>query len=347
MGIPLLPPDINKSEVTFAVEGKAVRYALAALKGIGVQAMEGLIAERRTNGPYESMADLSSRIDPGLMNRRQFEQLASAGAFDSFNIKRAQAHGAAETMLRHAQSLAQERASGQTSLFGGPATGAQALMPELPDLPEWDPLEKLSHEFDAVGFYLSAHPLDSKAAQLERMNIHNIASVNDMITRQGSAMVDMAGVLLKKNIKVSQKSGNKFAFLQLSDATGIFEVMLFSEGLSRARDYLEEGKTLLVKVMAESRDEQIRMTAQDVKPLEDVLATRLKEVHIHISSDKPLAQLQQLLNVEGKGRVAIKIFVPVRPDLMAEVSLPGGWNFSAAARNALLKTSGVEGIQEL
>ncbi len=347
MGIPLLPPDINKSEVTFAVEGKAVRYALAALKGIGVQAMEGLIAERRTNGPYESMADLSSRIDPGLMNRRQFEQLASAGAFDSFNIKRAQAHGAAETMLRHAQSLAQERASGQTSLFGGPATGAQALMPELPDLPEWDPLEKLSHEFDAVGFYLSAHPLDSKAAQLERMNIHNIASVNDMIARQGSAMVDMAGVLLKKNIKVSQKSGNKFAFLQLSDATGIFEVMLFSEGLSRARDYLEEGKTLLVKVMAESRDEQIRMTAQDVKPLEDVLATRLKEVHIHISSDKPLAQLQQLLNVEGKGRVAIKIFVPVRPDLMAEVSLPGGWNFSAAARNALLKTSGVEGIQEL
>ncbi len=179
------------------------------------------------------------------------------------------------------------------------------------------------------------------------MNIHNIASVNDMIARQGSAMVDMAGVLLKKNIKVSQKSGNKFAFLQLSDATGIFEVMLFSEGLSRARDYLEEGKTLLVKVMAESRDEQIRMTAQDVKPLEDVLATRLKEVHIHISSDKPLAQLQQLLNVEGKGRVAIKIFVPVRPDLMAEVSLPGGWNFSAAARNALLKTSGVEGIQEL
>lgn len=346
MGIPLLPPDINKSEVTFAVEGHAVRYALAALKGIGAQAMEGLIAERRANGPYESMTDLSSRIDPGLMNRRQFEQLAAAGAFDSFSVKRAQAHAAAETMLRHAQSLAQERASGQTSLFGGPATGAQALMPALPDVPEWDPLEKLSHEFDAVGFYLSAHPLDSKAAQLERMEIHNIASVNDMMARQGSAMVDMAGVLLKKNIKVSQKSGNKFAFLQLSDATGIFEVMLFSEGLSRARDYLEEGKTLLVKVMAESRDEQIRMTAQDVKPLEDVLATRLKEVCIHISSDKPLAQLQQLLNVEGRGRVAVKVLVPVRPGLLAEVALPGQWNFSAAARNALLKASGVEGIEE-
>ncbi|HEY0900616.1 MAG TPA: OB-fold nucleic acid binding domain-containing protein, partial [Micavibrio sp.] len=90
--------------------------------------------------------------------------------------------------------------------------------------------------------------------QLERMNIHNIASVNELVSRQGSAMVDMAGVLLKKNIKVSQKSGNKFAFLQLSDATGIFEVMLFSEGLARARDFLDEGKTLLVKVMAESRD---------------------------------------------------------------------------------------------
>lgn len=347
MGIPLLPPDINKSEVEFAVEGRAVRYALAALKGIGVQAMQGLIAERRANGPYKSMADLSSRIDPGLMNRRQFEQLAAAGAFDSFAIRRSQAHGAAEVMLRHAQSLAQERASGQTSLFGGPAESSQSLVPELPDIAEWDPLEKLSHEFDAVGFYLSAHPLDSKAAQLERMNIMNIAALNEMVAKQGSAMVDMAGVLLKKNIKVSQKSGNKFAFLQLSDATGIFEVMLFSETLSRARDYLEEGKTLLLKVMAEQRDEQTRMTAQDVRPLDDALASRLQEVHIHISSDKPLSQLDQLLKVEGKGRVGIKVFVPVREGLLAEIKLPGSWNFSPAARNALIKSPGIEGIQEL
>jgi DNA polymerase-3 subunit alpha len=347
MGIPLLLPDINHSEVEFAVEGNAVRYALAALKGIGAQAMDSLVAERRANGPYKSMADLASRIDPGMMNRRQFEQLASAGAFDSFGIRRSQAHSSAETMLRHAQSLAQERAGGQTSLFGGPADSGQSLMPELPDVPEWDPLEKLSHEFDAVGFYLSAHPLDSKAAQLERMNIHTIATVNEMVARQGSVMVDMAGVLLKKNIKVSQKSGNKFAFLQLSDATGIFEVMLFSETLSRARDHLEEGKTLLLKVMAESRDEQIRFTAQDVKSLESELSNRLKEVHIHISSDKPLGQLDQLLKTEGRGKVAVKVFVPVRSGLLAEVTLPGQWNFSAAARNALLKSSGVEGIQEL
>lgn len=160
-------------------------------------------------------------------------------------------------------------------------------------------------------------------------------------------MVDMAGVLLKKNIKVSQKSGNKFAFLQLSDATGIFEVMLFSETLSRARDYLEEGQTLLVKVIAENRDEQIRFTGQDVKPLEETLASRLKEVHIHISSDKPLNSLQEILKVEGKGKIQIKMYVPFKDKSLVEISLPGHWNFSAAARNALLKTSGVEGIQEL
>ncbi|QQG35328.1 MAG: DNA polymerase III subunit alpha [Micavibrio aeruginosavorus] len=347
MGIPLLPPDINQSEVEFAVEGNAVRYALAALKGIGVLAMEGLIAERRARGPYKSMADLASRIDPSLMNRRQFEQLAAAGAFDSFKVRRAQAFAAAETILRHAQSLAQERASGQASLFGGPAEAQTQLMPELPEIHEWDPLEKLSHEFDAVGFYLSAHPLDTKAAQLERMNILNTAQVQELVNSRGSAMVDMAGVLLKKNIKVSQKSGNKFAFLQLSDAAGIYEVMLFSETLSRARDFLEEGKTLLLKVTAEQREEQLRFTAQDVKPLEESLASRLSEVHIHISSDKPLAQLDQLLKVEGRGKVAIKVYVPVRTGLLAEISLPGGWNFSAAARNALLKSPGIEGIQEL
>lgn len=347
MGIPLLPPDINKSEVEFAVEGNAVRYALSALKGIGVQAMHVLVAQRRENGEYKSLADLASRIDAGVMNKRQFEHLAAAGAFDSFKIKRAQAFGAAETLLRHAQSLGQERASGQTSLFGGPSDSGASMMPDLPDIYEWDPLEKLAHEFDAVGFYLSAHPLDTKAAQLERMNIISTAAVHEMVTQRGSAMVDMAGVLLKKNIKVSQKSGNKFAFLQLSDASGIFEVMLFSETLSRARDYLEEGKTLLLKVMAEQRDEQIRFTAQDVKPLDDALASRLKEVHIHLSSDKPLSQLDQLLKTEGRGRVGIKVFVPVREGLLAEISLPGQWNFSAAARNALLKSSGIEGIQEL
>ena len=347
MGIPLLLPDINKSEVEFAVEGNAVRYALAALKGIGVQAMHALVAERRKGGPYKSLADLSSRIDAGVMNKRQFEHLAAAGAFDSFGIKRAQAFTSAETLLRHAQSLAQERASGQTSLFGGPANSGGSLMPELPDIHEWDPLEKLGHEFDAVGFYLSAHPLDTKAAQLERMSIMNTASVHEMVTRQGSAMVDMAGVLLKKNIKVSQKSGNKFAFLQLSDATGIFEVMLFSETLSRARDHLEEGKTLLIKVMAELRDEQVRYTGHEVRPLDDVLASRLKEIHVHLSSAKPLAQLQQLMNVEGRGKVAIKLFVPVQDSVLVEITLPGHWNFSAAARNALAKASGVEGIHEL
>ncbi len=346
LGVSLHLPDINKSMPEFSVEDGGVRYALAALKGIGLQAMIALVEERGRKGAFQSVADFANRIDPATMNKRQIEQLAAAGAFDTLNVKRAQVAEAAETILRHAQSLREERESGQSSLFGGPAEGG-SLMPDLPAIPEWDPLDKLAHEFEAIGFYLSAHPLDSKAAQLERMGVVPAAGLENMLASQGSALVDMAGVLLKKQIKVSQKSGNKFAFLHMSDTTGVYEVTVFSEALSRARDLLEEGQMLLLKVIAEQRDDQIRKTVQDIKPLEATLARTVKEIHIHLSDSKPVGQLRELLKVEGEGKAEIKVYVKYSDDLDAEIRLPGRWNFSASARNALLRAGGVESILDL
>ncbi|MGZ9097994.1 MAG: DNA polymerase III subunit alpha [Micavibrio sp.] len=347
MGIALLPPDINKSEPQFAVEGESIRYALAALKAVGAQAMEKIVAERREKGPFKSLNDFAWRMDQGTMNKRQLENLIRAGAFDTFIEDRARLYESSEMLMRHAQSLAEERATGQASLFGGPA-GEGAPLPELPKVAGWDQLEKLRHEFEAVGFYLSAHPLDTKAAQLERLNILSIAQVETLLAeRPVATLVNMAGVLLKKQIKVSQKSGNKFAFLQLSDSTGIFEVVVFSEVLAAAKDYLEEGETLLLKATAEPQEEQARFLVQDIQPLDKALSGRIKEVRVRLDTTDAVRKLQDSLVDEGFGPARVIVEVALNDNEYASIELPGSHSFSPQLRSALMKTQGVKDIQEL
>jgi DNA polymerase-3 subunit alpha len=346
MGIALLPPDINRSFVEFAVEGNSIRYALAALKGVGAQAMEKVVAERTAKGLFKDLGDFIGRMDQGTMNRRQLEQLTCAGAFDSFAVKRSQVYGACDILMRHAQSLAAERAVGQTSLFGGEG-GQQAAMPDLPKVEDWDQLEQLRHEFEAVGFYLSAHPLDSRMDQLKRMKILTFAEVEDMMTQQAGAYVTMAGVLLKKQIRVSQKSGNKFAFLQMSDSSGVYEVALFSEVLARTKDVLNEGDTLLIKAMAEQQEEQIRLTVQDVQPLDKTLSSKITAIHVTLNGMAAVEKLKTLLTAEGRGPAQVFVHVPISEKEQAILTLPGRYSFSPQARSLLSKTEGIREIREV
>src|SRR5690606_18020119 len=169
MGIALLPPDVNRSDAVFAVEvlpegqetkgkgGKAIRYALGAIKGVGIEAMRDLVRARREGGPFRDLFDFARRVDPRHLNRRQLENLIKAGAFDSLEPNRARVIAAVDTLVRYAQGQAADRETGQESLFGGAAFAT----PRLPQMPDWDVMERLRQEFEAVGFYLSAHPLDA------------------------------------------------------------------------------------------------------------------------------------------------------------------------------------------
>lgn len=344
MGIPLLPPDINRSGVMFCVEEQKIRYALAALKGVGHGAMEKLVHERGIDGAYQDLADFINRLDSRVINKKQFEQLVCAGAFDTIHPRRAQLYENIETLLRHAQTQADERASGQVSLFG--AEPGAAALPPLKDAPEWDMLEKLRYEFDAVGFYLSAHPLDTKAAQLERMKIVPFSKVAEEIDRRPSSRVQMAGILIKKVEKVSAKSGNKFAFLQMSDATGVYEVMIFSETLSKSRHLLEPGNALLLTCDADIKDEQVRLLGQIIEPLDDKLASKLAELNVHIDAGAPVKKLYDLMQVEGQGSVKVSFYAHIDDGQVAEIALKGRWSLSPAAIAAIRSTPGVIRIAE-
>ena len=175
-GIALLPPDVNRSGVAFTVEDGAVRYALAALKNVGAAAMESLVGERAQNGPFRDVGDLADRLGAGVVNKRQMEHLIKAGALDSLNPNRRQLFESVDTIARLAAVAADDRSSNQVSLFGDDPAAAGAAL-RLPDVPDWPLTDRLRHEFEAVGVYLSAHPLDSYAKSLEKLNVVSYAQL--------------------------------------------------------------------------------------------------------------------------------------------------------------------------
>ena len=348
MGIKLLPPDINRSEVEFAVEstpqGAAIRYALAAVKGVGAQAMQLVVAERRARGPFKDLFDLARRLDVKTFNRRQFECLAKAGAFDGLNRNRAQSLAACEMLLRYAAAVADERESQQVNLFGD--GDEPRHRPALPAAQDWPPIERLQHEFDAIGFYLSSHPLDAYGKSLERIGVVRYADVPARLAGGGATRFKLAGIVIGRKERNSAR-GNRFAFVQMSDASGVFEVMLFSEVLSQSRQLLESGQTLLVTVDARVEADTVRLAAQRIEPLDGVAAQAAAGLTVFLTEPDALAPLRGLMQRESGGRGRVSVVVPLPPAREVEILLPGGFKISPRVRAAVKSLPGILDVHDL
>ncbi len=349
MGAPLKLPNINKSDVFFKVDGDGVRYALAGLKGVGESAMHVLVHEREENGPFKDIEDYASRVNFKSMNKRQMEMLTSAGAFDVFNKNRAQVFAGIETILGHAHQLEVDRESGQNNLFGDVGGSEHALgMPNLPDVTDWDPLETMAQEFKAVGFYLSAHPLDTRQVQLKRLRIRDMAEVEKELQNKNAARFRMAGVILKKQEKVSAKSGNKFAFLQVSDPVGVWEGMVFSDTLTRCRKSLNTGDHVLLAVDVDVKEGELRFLVQDAHPLDDALADSVQQVRITIDGRTDIQRLYKgLEGCDVNGLAPLHIYAPLADGGQVRLALPGLWQIPPLKRRALYKIKGVRQVEEL
>ncbi len=258
LGIPLLPPDVNHSHAGFKVENGSIRYALAALKNVGTAAMEALNVERERRGPFKDIFDFVERMDSKVLNKRQMENLIAAGAFDSISPCRRFLMENLEILLQYGNE--DKRSQG---LFG-----LEVTRPQLKALEEWPPLEKLKHEFAAVGFYLTSHPLDAYGKALESLGVVDAATLH-MQAQEGRDLhsFKLAGIVITKQERAS-KNGQRYAFVQLSDSTGVFEMTVFSEMLSQYHDMLEPGKALLVTVNAQLNEESMRLTCQGIESLE-------------------------------------------------------------------------------
>jgi len=350
LAIALLPPDINRSRVEFTVEtdpksGKpAVRYALAAVKGVGAQAMADLVAERGRGGPYKDLFDFSRRLDARSFNRRQFENLAKAGAFECLNPNRAQTFAAAETLLRQASRAAEERESRQESLFGGIDSGF-AARPSLPVVADWPPVERLQFEFDAIGFYLSSHPLDPYGKSLERAGILRYGDLPAALAAGGSTRFRLAGIVVGKRERTSAR-GNRYAFVQLSDTSGMFEVTVFSEVLGGARPLLDGGHPLIMTVDVRHDDDSLRLTVQKIEPLDAVVAHAAAGLRIFVGEPDALPRLKTLFGHEpsGRGRVTLVLDLPRNE---VEITLPGGFRVDPRFRAAVKSLPGVVDVHDI
>ncbi len=345
--IKLLPPDINKSGSDFWVEPQpdgalAVRYALAALKNVGAAGMDALVDNRRKNGPFKDLADFARRMDAKVINKRQMENLVRAGAFDSLEKNRAKLFEGIEMILREAQAAASDRDSGQSSLFGGPAAATRITLPNRSD---WSPVERLQQEFDAIGFYLSAHPMDAYGKSLQRLGVLKSAELARHLASGGKSRVKLAGTLNAKQERISSR-GSRYAFLTLSDASGLFEIMVFSEVLSASRELLEPNMPLLVTVEARLEEEQLKLTGQAIESLDAASAAASAGLKICIADETPLKELKELISREARGRGQI-ILVARTGTREVEARLGGGFALSAQMISAVRTITGVVDVQEI
>jgi DNA polymerase III subunit alpha len=321
-GVSLLAPDVNRSEAEFSVEEGAVRYALGALKGVGEKAMEQLVEERRANGPFRTLDDLADRIDPRLLNRRQLESLAAAGAFDSVAPERAGVYAAAETILDHAASAHDARTSGQGGLFGGDfSTGAAPI--RLPKDARWSVAERMTAEKEAFGFYFSAHPTDryrhvarSEGArtfeQLSQMGHSSEPDRDERGRPVPRSTMRMAALVEEARWRTSAR-GNRYMLATCSDASGQFMASSFDDAASEVMEAAaRSGACLLLEVEADKRpgEETPRITVRAAKPLDGLSANARLHAEIEIADAEALAPLAQLLGEASGGRCEVIVSVP-------------------------------------
>jgi len=348
LGIAVLPPDVNRSEAEFTVEtgpdGKpAIRFALAAIKRVGMSAMRELVAERVRGGPFTSIADFAARVDPKLLNKMQLENLAKAGAFDSLEGNRARLVAGAETILRRAQAMAEERDSGQIGLFGDGAARAEPL--RLPAIPDWPQLDRLAHEAEAVGFHLSAHPLDAYATALKRLGVVPSARIAER-ARSGAARLKLAGTVAATKERTT-RTGSRMCWVTLSDSQGSFEVTLFSEVLNRCRDLLAEGTPILVTAEARIEGETLRLTASEVEGLEKAAQGVGQGIRLWLEQTEAVEHIRALLDREGRGRGRVVLVPRTGPGQEVEIALPGGFQVSPRLMQAMKVLPGVSQVEEL
>jgi DNA polymerase-3 subunit alpha len=300
-GVECLPPDINASHAHFTVENGAVRYALGALKGVGEKAMEALVEERERGGPFTSLEDFAARIDPRLLNRRQLESLAGAGAFDNIRSERAAVHAGAETILAHAASAHEQRETGQAGLFG--VNSAESAPIRLPREASWTLAQRMAAERDAFGFYFSAHPVDAARHLLAAHKVKTFAELADIRIPEGERVgATMAGLVEETRWRTSAR-GRRYMMVNLSDRSGQFVATAFDDEATVALESAAKaGQCALLSVELDRRagDEAPRVTVKRIQPLTELAKrTRLQMTVRAASGDMASRIARELADARG------------------------------------------------
>ncbi len=349
LDLPWVPPCVNRSDATFKVVDGALVYALGALKNVGVEAMK-LITDGRGDKPFSTLFDLARRVDLKRVGKRPLEMLARSGAFDDLDPNRRRVFGALDALVNYSAAIHEQKSSNQVSLFG--EAGDDLPEPRLHPVDDWLPAERLSEEFKAVGFYLSGHPLDDYMAPLKRKGI---VTLDELMRKAERAplVAKLAGVVAGRQERKSAR-GNRFAFCQMSDTTGAYEVTLFSETLEKSREHLETGAKVVVTVEASMEADQLKLLGRSVAPI-DVVAADVGGMGLKVFIDAPeaidavfnvLEGAVRSVKVAGRGPVQFCLMDPALPGEV-EVDLGQDFPVTPQIKGAIKSLSGVLEVEDI
>ncbi len=344
LGLKTIAPCVNASLATFTVRENALVYGLGALKNVGVDAMQ-LIVTARGDKPFATLFDFARRVDLKRVGKRPLEMLARAGCFDQLDPNRARVFEALDPLVAYSAAIHEAAASSQVSLFG--TAGADIPEPRLPFRDDWLPAERLAQEHQAVGFYLSGHPLDDYMSALRKKGVETLAEVTRKAER-GPCIAKLAGSVSSRQERKSAR-GNRFAFIQLSDPTGLYEVTCFSEVLEASRDHLDAGQNVVLTVKAELEGDTLKLLAQAITPIDAATATAgAQDLRIHLARPEAAQSLAALLaKVEGRTRAAITLCVTDAQGREIDIDLPGQYPVTPQIKGAIKAMHGVLAVEEI
>ncbi|SHJ63745.1 DNA polymerase III, alpha subunit [Palleronia salina] len=381
LDIEIVPPCVNRSAAAFSVKDGAVVYGLGALKNVGLDAMQLIVAGRRdqddsaaeqvrgaagadgevmatklaaqdsgTDRPFATLYDLARRVDLKRVGKRPMEMLARAGAFDQLDPNRRRVFESLDALVAYSAAIHEQKASAQVSLFG--EAGEDLPEPRLSPVDDWLPAERLAEEHKAIGFYLSGHPLDDYMPALKRKGVMTFEALGQE-AQAGPKAAKIAATVSGRQERKSAK-GNRFAFVQASDPTGLFETMVFSDTLEASRDLLEPGSNVLMQVEATVEAEQLKLLCRSVQPIDQAIEDAAGGgLLVFISSDEAIGPVAAVLD-RAKAESRIRARGPVNlclmdPDLPGEVEVTLGDAFPVTPqiKGALKSLQGVVTVDDI
>ena len=352
LGLPWVPPCVNRSEAMFTVVDGALVYALGALKNVGVEAMTLVTEGRKVDGvdkPFATLFDFARRVDLKRVGKRPLEMLARSGAFDQLDRNRRKVFESLEQLVNYSAAIHEQKASNQVSLFG--EAGDDLPEPRLSKVADWLPAEKLDEEAKAIGFFLSGHPLEDYMGALKRKQILTLDELTEK-ARGGPCVAKIAGRVSGRQERKSAR-GNRFAFAQLSDPTGAYEITIFSETLEKSREYLDVGSKVVVTAEATMEADQLKLLAKSIGPIDTVVADAGSSgLKIYVEGVEAVGTVASILERERQaaksGPKGPVVFTMMSGDLPGEVEIDTGNEYpvNPQLRGAIKHIDGVMAVED-
>ena len=321
MGLPVLPPDVNESDLDFAVRDDRIRFGLLAVKNVGSQAIQAILDARAEGGRFESISDFCARVDLTALNKRMIESLVNAGAMDDFG-ERAQLVEGLDSVIGWALSEQADRIRGQVSLFSDSSSDSSTLpKPELPRVPAMSSKDRLAHERELLGFYVSGHPLDHYRRDIDLFCTHKSDSLAELAPEKP---VLMAGIISTVR-KITTKAGKSMAVLTCEDFAGSFGVVVFPDTFKDVADQLEQDSIVVIAGVRD-RDEP-KVLAHEFVPIDTARQRLAKELHVRVASreldEAGIGELKRIVSING-GTLPVFISVATKEHGTLKVRVNGG-----------------------